>query len=89
MENVWWHMTSVATKARHHSAGGADTHACPAPTTGEDEGYQFFLHCLRTSSRHTPILRAWTYLSFVAYELFGLHVFSGFVFISLLPLWVS
>ena len=47
----WWRTTPVATKAWDHGAGGADTHARPAPTTGEDEGCWVLLHCLRTSSR--------------------------------------
>ena len=70
---MWWRTTPVATKARHHGAGGADTHARPAPTTSKDEGCQVLLHRLRTSSRHTPSSRTWIYLSLpstLIYELF-------------------
>ena len=48
----WWRTTPVATKAWHYGAGGADTYARPAPSTGEDEGSRVSLHQVRPSSRH-------------------------------------
>ena len=55
---IWWRTTPIATKAWHYGAGGADTRARPAPSTGEDEGCQFSLHQVRTSSRHDTSHRA-------------------------------
>ena len=60
---IWWRTTPVATKARHYGAGGADTRARPAPSTGEDEGCRVSLHQVRTSSCHDTFHRARTCLS--------------------------
>ena len=78
------HQGTIARRRR--SRHSRTFFARQAPTTSEDKGCRFLLHCLRTSSRHTPSLRTWTHRSFVAYELFGPHVFSVSVFISLFPL---
>ena len=66
MKEDWWRTTPVATKAWHYSAGGADTRARPAPSTGEDEGCRVSLHQVRTSSRHDTFhkVRARVELSF-------------------------
>ena len=58
MEQPWWRTTPVATKAWHYGAGGADTYARPAPSTGEDEGSRVSLHQVRPSSRHDTFRRA-------------------------------
>ena len=52
IEQKWWRTIPVATKARRHDKRGANTHACPAPTTNKHEGCRLSLHRLRTSSHH-------------------------------------
>ena len=83
METRWWRMTPVVTKAPHHGAGGADTHARLATTTGEDEGCRVSLHRMRTSSRPTPSSHAWIYLLSSFWTLLARTYFSGPSFIPI------